>query len=108
MSGSRRVYTMTTFTVMNGREAEFIDAWKDAAAAALEFVPGAVMGEILHDRSSPNRIVAFGVWEDVAAVELWRALPEYATFATTVVEVCDEVERYNLDVIARASREIEG
>ena len=106
MSGERRTYTMTTFTVVPGREAEFIDAWRDAAAAAMEFVPGAIMGQILHDRMNPRRLVAMGVWEDTAAVETWRGLPEYDTFVMRVAGLCEEIDRFTLDAVARASRDL--
>ena len=107
MPGERRTYTITTFTLSAGREAEFIDAWRDAAAAALEFVPGAVMGQILRDRADPRRIIALGVWEDTAAIEKWRSLPEYETFALRVAFICEEIDRYTLDTVARATRDLE-
>jgi heme-degrading monooxygenase HmoA len=96
---------MTTFRVIPGREAQLIEAWKAAAAAALEFVPGAAVGQLLQDLGNPLRLVALGAWDDVDAVALWRALPEFTSFAALALTLCDEVERYTLDVIGRATRE---
>ncbi len=102
---SRRIYTLMAFTASPGQESAVVDLWTEMASSSMERVPGALMGEILQDPADPRRLFALGVWVDQQSLELWRRLPEYRRFFERLLPLCEEVERRNLTVLARAVKD---
>lgn len=67
------LYTSGRWTVVAGREDEFIAAWEDLARWTEEQVAGAGWASLLQDTEQANRFLSFGPWESAEAIEAWRA-----------------------------------
>jgi heme-degrading monooxygenase HmoA len=67
------LYTCGSWTVIPGREDDFVAAWADLAGWTKANVEGAGWAELVQDTEQPNRFLTFGPWESAAAIEAWRA-----------------------------------
>lgn len=65
------VWTLARWTVVPGREDEFVAAWQELAQWTLTEFPAA-KGTLLRDRDEPNVFFSFGPWEDQATAARWR------------------------------------
>jgi heme-degrading monooxygenase HmoA len=63
-------YTCSVWTVPDGRDDEFVTAFKRFAAAADEI--GAREGFILQDEDDPARFIVVRRWESAEAVQRWQ------------------------------------
>lgn len=76
-------HTHAIWTVKEGREAEFVAAWKRMGEATLGEFPAA-RGTLLQDAENPSRFVSFGPWESREQIGAWRAS---AAFQDGVAEI---------------------
>jgi heme-degrading monooxygenase HmoA len=67
------LYTSGTWTVIPGREEDFVAAWTEMARWTLESVPGAKWAKLLQHQEKRNVFVSVGPWESAEAIEAWRA-----------------------------------
>jgi heme-degrading monooxygenase HmoA len=67
------LYTCGIWTVIAGREDDFVAAWEDLARWTTENVDGAGWAELVQDEERPNRFLTFGPWKSAEAIEAWRA-----------------------------------
>jgi heme-degrading monooxygenase HmoA len=67
------LYTCGIWTVIAGREDDFVAAWEDLARWTKENVDGAGWAELVQDEERPNRFLTFGPWKNAEAIEAWRA-----------------------------------
>ena len=70
--GARGVYTLAVWTVLCGREDEFVALWRELAHWTLTRFPNA-QGTLLRDRERPNHFVSFGPWENLEVIQEWRS-----------------------------------
>jgi heme-degrading monooxygenase HmoA len=68
-----QLYTSGTWTVLAGREEEFVTAWSDLAEWTSTAIPGSSWATLLQDREKPNVFLSFGPWETAEAIAAWRA-----------------------------------
>ena len=66
------VYTLAVWRVQDGRQQEFISAWKDLGAAfnALSDPPG--KGVLVQNASDPTQFYSFVPWQSMEAVGAMR------------------------------------
>jgi heme-degrading monooxygenase HmoA len=67
------LYTCGTWTVIPGREDEFVAAWEEFAQWTSENVAGAGWATLLQDEDTPHRFLTVGPWESREAIAEWRA-----------------------------------
>lgn len=67
------LYTCGKWTVVVGREEDFVAAWQDLAQWTKEHVAGARWATLVQDGERPNRFLSFGPWDNAEAIEAWRA-----------------------------------
>lgn len=72
------VYTHGQWTVIAGKEDEFVDAWRDLAEWTSENIEGAGWAKLLQDGEQPNVFLSFGRWENLAAIQAWRSADGFA------------------------------
>jgi heme-degrading monooxygenase HmoA len=93
------IYTSGSWVVKEGREQEFIDAWRDLAEWTKGEIGGAGNPRLLRDRDNPRRFLSFGPWDDVEAVEAWRASEGFQLRIGTVRELLEDFEVRILDPV---------
>ena len=67
------LYTCGIWTVVPGREDEFVAAWDELARWTKENLAGATWAALVQDTERPNRFLTFGPWESAEAIDAWRA-----------------------------------
>jgi heme-degrading monooxygenase HmoA len=85
------VYTVGLWTVKEGREAEFVAAWRAMGEATLAEFPDA-RGTLLHDRDKPGRFLSFGPWKSLDQVQAWRASAAFQEGVAAIREFLDGFE----------------
>src|SRR3954452_7047348 len=67
------LYTCGTWTVIPGREDEFVAIWQDLADWTLREMPGAHWATLVQNQEKPNVFLSFGPWDSVEAIDTWRS-----------------------------------
>jgi quinol monooxygenase YgiN len=93
------IYTSGSWVVKEGREKEFIDAWRDLAEWTKVEIGGAGNPVLLRDGDNPRRFLSFGPWDDVEAVEAWRTSEGFQLRIGKVRELLEDLEVRTLDPV---------
>lgn len=93
------VYTTGSWKPFEGREAEFLEEWKEFMGWATS-LPGAGVAVLARDVRDPGRFVSFAAWRDLEAVRAWKASPEFKPRMARVQEHVDEFAPTELEVVA--------
>lgn len=93
-------FTSGKWIVKEGREKEFIDAWRELAEWSLREVQGAISARLLQDRDDSRLFLSFGPWESLDAIEAWREMPGFKERVGKLRELLDGFEPHTLDVVA--------
>ena len=72
-----QLYTSGRWTVVPGREDEFVKAWSEMAEWTSAEIPGNSWATLLQHREEPNVFVSFGPWESAEAIAAWRESPGF-------------------------------
>jgi heme-degrading monooxygenase HmoA len=96
------VFTLGIWTVKEGREDEFVRAWRDLAERTKEDFPDET-ATLLCDREQRNRFVSFGPWESLDQIEQWRDSTTFKEGVGRIREFLDEFAPSTLDVAAEIS-----
>lgn len=93
------IYTLGIWTVKQGREDEFILAWRDLATKTKSDFPG-LSATLLRDRDVPNRFISSGPWKSLEQIEAWRASRTFIDGVGKIREVLDSFEAHTMDEAA--------
>jgi hypothetical protein len=98
-----QVYTLGVWTVHEGRQSDFIAAWKRLGEmfAALPNPP-AGKGVLIQSTSTPTLFYSFGPWHDVQHVEAMRASPEAQAGIRELLDLCTEATPGTFRVVAES------
>lgn len=96
------LYTLATWKVKPGREAEFIAAWQAFAEWTSSSQSGAGEGILLQEEASPNQFVSLGPWGSAESVAHWRAQPEFEQFLARARELCEELKPQTMTLVGRS------
>ena len=92
------VYTSGDWHVKQGREQEFVDAWREMAEwSTNEYGPNG-WGKLFRDKEDPARFRSLGSWPDERAVEEWRASDGFTQRLAKIRELLDEVTIRTFDL----------
>jgi heme-degrading monooxygenase HmoA len=72
-----QLYTSGKWTVVTGREEEFVAAWSELAEWTSAEIPGSSWATLLQHRDKPNVFLSFGPWESAEAIAAWRKSPGF-------------------------------
>lgn len=67
-----QLYTSGRWTVVPGREEEFVAAWGELAEWTALEIPGSSWARLLQHSEKPNVFLSFGPWESGEAIAAWR------------------------------------
>lgn len=96
------IYTVGIWTVNDGREEEFIAAWRALGEATIAEFPTA-RGRLLRDLDNPCRFVSSGPWENLRVVEEWRASTAFTEGVARIRELLDDFEPGTYEVSAEVA-----
>jgi len=94
------VWTLGRWTVMPGKEDDFVRGWRDLARWTRSEFPTAT-GTLLRDRDQPNVFVSFGRWPDLDAVGQWRGSEGFQQRIATIRQLVESFEPHTLDPAAQ-------
>ena len=92
-------YTSGFWTVIPGREEEFVAGWRALAQWAAEEFPGAGPPRLLRDLEKPNRFVSFGPWRDVDQITAFRNHPEFGRHVAAIRVLLEDFEPRTLEAV---------
>lgn len=97
-----RWFTLATWDVLPGHEAEFEKAWQELgdAFAALPDAPG--QGTLLRRHDDPQCYVSFGPWPDLGSIEAMRAAPGAKQAIDAVMAHCKAADPGAYEEVATA------
>lgn len=96
------LYTVGIWITKPGREAEFVERWREMADWTLREIATAGSGTLLRDRERGNRFVSFGPWADLRDIDAWRAHPGFAERVGRMRELLEEFSPMTLDEVSSA------
>ena len=92
----KQLYTLATWKVKAGKEAEFIESWQAFADWTTHTQAGAGEGVLLQGEDNPDHFVSFGPWDNAENVARWRAQPEFQDFLSKARDLCEELQPQNM------------
>ncbi len=95
------VYTLGVWRVREGKEGEFIEAWKGLGRlfAQLPMPPGG-KGTLVQSLSDPRLFYSFGEWSSMEAIKAMRQDPKAQEGIKKVAELCTEATPGSFRVVA--------
>lgn len=85
------VWTHGTWTVVPGREDDFIAAWTHMADWTVGAYPGA-RGTLLRDTERPHVFISFGPWPDQETAARWRGSATFQEHLGAIHETLQSFE----------------
>lgn len=97
-----QVYTVGVWRVEDGKEKEFVEAWKALGSyfRALPNPPG--VGTLLQNVDQPKEFHSFGPWRSLDDVQEMRSRPGTAEQIAKLMELCEEGQPGTFRVVATA------
>ena len=96
------MWTHGTWTVVPGREADFVRAWEELGDWTVTAFPGA-RGTLLRDSQRPNVFISFGPWPDRETASSWRSSPEFRGHLDRITETLEHFEPLLLEHVTTKS-----
>jgi heme-degrading monooxygenase HmoA len=83
-------YTLGVWRVKDGREADFIAAWKAVGEVFYQLPRPPGPGTLLRSDSDPSLFYSFGPWERLEDIQAMREDPDAQAAIARLVELCEE------------------
>jgi quinol monooxygenase YgiN len=98
------IYTSGRWTVVAGREDEFVAAWQELAEWTVREIAGSRWATLVQDQEAPNRFLSFGPWASAEAIAHWRASPGFQERVGRLRELLEGFEPATYVVRAQVGR----
>ncbi|MGA7097851.1 MAG: hypothetical protein WB245_09820 [Acidimicrobiia bacterium] len=97
---SDEVYTLGVWRIKEGKETEFVEAWKALSSffRGLPRPPGT--GTLVQSTDEPSLFYSFGPWQTLADVEAMRSHPNTRDELARLTDLCEEAHPGTFRVIA--------
>ena len=95
-----KAYTLGTYRVLPGKEAEFIAAWNRLAATLSLLADPPYWGTLLRSTTDPTLFHSFGPWESGSAVTAMRKDPIAQAAFESIAALCSDMTPGNYEVVA--------
>jgi heme-degrading monooxygenase HmoA len=96
------VYTLGVWTVKQGRDGEFRDAWEALGQWTVE-EGFATHGTLVRDRANPSRYISFGPWPSADHVERWRSSAGFKAHLDRILATVESFEPGTYDTVLSVS-----
>lgn len=94
------LYTLGQWTVQEGREEEFIEAWEEFASWTEDVIEGVAWAKLLRDAEDGRRFISFGPWRDESAVAGWRGHPGFQERVGRIQELLEDFTPHTMETAA--------
>lgn len=103
MNMEEQIYTLGAWHVKEGKQQEFIEAWKELGElfGALPDPPG--KGILIQSTSNTALFYSFGPWNSMEAVEAMRNNPEAQQGIRKLIDLCTEATPGSYRVVAESA-----
>lgn len=98
-----QLYTVGIWSVKEGKEKEFINAWTSFAKWTTKNVLGAGTGHLLQDETDAAKFISYGPWKDKDSITRWRESKEFSEFAEKVKILCNNFQPNTLREVSRSA-----
>lgn len=99
---SDEVYTLGVWRVKEGKQSEFVTAWKELGRffGKLPNPPGE--GTLLQSLDEPEQFTSFGPWRTLEDIQQMRSHPDTASEISKLMNLCEEGRPGTFRVVATA------
>lgn len=88
----RQLYTSGRWTVVPGREEQFVAAWSELAEWTSGEIPGSSWARLLQHGEKRNVFLSFGPWESDEAIAAWRESPGFQERVARIRELLEDFD----------------
>lgn len=85
-------WTLVTWYVIEGREGEFIEAWRTLGAVLAVLSQPPMWGVLLQNHHNPRAFSSFGPWRSFQEIDVMRRDPSVQEAFQRLVDCCHEAE----------------
>jgi heme-degrading monooxygenase HmoA len=99
---SDEIYTLGVWRVKEGKQREFLEAWKALGShfRSLPHPPGE--GTLLQSLDDPQQFYSFGPWRTLDDIHAMRSHPDTPTAIGKLMDLCEEARPGAFRVVATA------
>jgi heme-degrading monooxygenase HmoA len=94
-------YTLASWTVQEGQEAEFLRVWKEELAPAFLSANATANGTLIQSLDKPRQFYSFGPWQSLEEMQAARDDPGVGEAIRKLVSLCDEAKPGPFRVVMR-------
>lgn len=84
-------YTLASWYVKEGRETDFVTAWRGELAEYFFSLPGCRWGTLLQSVEDPRRFYSFGPWDSLDDIRRMRQNPRTGEVFALLEGLCEEM-----------------
>lgn len=93
-------YTLASYRVIPGWEADFIAAWNELAATFSALPRSPYWGTLIRSITDPTLFHSFGPWESAGDVDAMRSNPQAIEAFQMIDALCREMVPGNYQIVA--------
>jgi hypothetical protein len=95
-------YTLALWRVKEGREEEFVEAWKGLSEYFLDLPNPPGTGTLVRSVEDPRLFYSFGPWRSIEDIQQMRSDPRTPGVIGKLVDLCEEARPGTFQVVATA------
>ena len=95
-------YTLALWRVKEGRDEEFVEAWKGLSEYFLDLPNPPGTGTLVRSVEDPRLFYSFGPWKSLEDIQRMRSDPRTPEVIGKLVAVCEEAKPGTFQVVATA------
>ena len=95
-------YTSGNWVVTEGKEKEFVDAWKELLRWSQSEFPDFGSAFLIQQDDDPRHFISVGAWGNKDTVAKWRGHPDFPAKLGAARSLCDDFAGLDYTVVASA------
>ncbi len=95
-------YTLALWRVKEGRDEEFVEAWKGLSEYFLDLPNPPGTGTLVRSVEDPRLFYSFGPWKSLEDIQRMRSDPRTPEVIGKLVALCEEAKPGTFQVVATA------
>jgi heme-degrading monooxygenase HmoA len=95
-------YTLALWRVKEGREEEFVEAWKGLSDNFLDLPKPPGTGTLVRSVEDPRLFYSFGPWRNLEDIQRMRSDPRTPEMIRKVADLCEEAKPGTFRLVATA------
>jgi len=89
--GEDPIFSIGEWTVTPGKEALFLERWREFSRWSLNHINGGRWVYVVQDREQNNKFMSFGIWESPEDYTEWRHSTKFKSAFAEFSAMCDKV-----------------